>query len=174
MQQENYQRFNNSLLKVIEKVYGKLEYKNYFYLERGPYVMAAVVDENAISNEPLILKGNYIDLFDPALPCMKQKVVNPDEQAFLFNIDAVRKNKQPQVLASASRQYDEQIGKRSYSFTAKSPAETDNVMRILLPKVPKEIQVSVKDFIKEWDEDTHTLLLKFENDPDGVQVNIKW
>ena len=165
---------DHTLLKVIEKVYGKLEYKNYFYLERGPYVMAAVVDENAISNEPLILKGNYIDLFDPALPCMKQKVVNPDEQAFLFNIDAVRKNKQPQVLASASRQYDEQIGKRSYSFTAKSPAETDNVMRILLPKVPKEIQVSVKDFIKEWDEDTHTLLLKFENDPDGVQVNIKW
>ena len=165
---------DQTILKVIEQAYGKLDYKNHFYLERGPYVMVAVVDENAISNEPLTLKGNYIDLFDPNLPCLKEKVVNPDEQAFLFNIDAISKKKQPQVLASASRQYDEKIGKRSYSFTAKSPAETNNVMRILLPKEPKDIQVSCKEFTQAWDKDTHTLLLLFENNPDGVQVEIKW
>ena len=165
---------DQAILKVIEQAYGKLDYKNHFYLERGPYVMVAVVDENAISNEPLTLKGNYIDLFDPNLPCLKEKVVTPDEQAFLFNIDAISKKKQPQVLASASRQYDEKIGKRSYSFTAKSPAETNNVMRILLPKEPKDIQVSCKEFTQAWDKDTHTLLLLFENNPDGVQVEIKW
>ena len=165
---------DQAILKVIEQAYGKLDYKNHFYLERGPYVMVAVVDENAISNEPLTLKGNYIDLFDPNLPCLKEKVVNPDEQAFLFNIDAISKKKQPQVLASASRQYDEKIGKRSYSFVAKSPAETNNVMRILLPKEPKDIQVSCKEFTQAWDKDTHTLLLMFENKPDGVQVAIKW
>ncbi|MBR4922155.1 MAG: hypothetical protein IKY99_00850 [Bacteroidaceae bacterium] len=165
---------DQAILKVIEQAYGKLDYKNHFYLERGPYVMVAVVDENAISNEPLTLKGNYIDLFDPNLPCLKEKVVNPDEQAFLFNIDAISKKKQPQVLASASRQYDEKIGKRSYSFVAKSPAETNNVMRILLPKEPKDIQVSCKEFTQAWDKDTHTLLLMFENNPDGVQVAIKW
>ena len=137
---------DQAILKVIEQAYGKLNYKNHFYLERGPYVLASVVDESAISNEPLVLNGNYIDLFDPNLPVLKKKVVNPDEQAFLFDIDAVAKKKQPQVLASASRQYDEQIGKRSYSFIAKSPAETNNVMRILLPKEPKDIQVSARDF----------------------------
>ena len=165
---------DQAILKVIEQAYGKLDYKNHFYLERGPYVMVAVVDENAISNEPLTLKGNYIDLFDPNLPCLKEKIVNPDEQAFLFNIDAISKKKQPQILASASRQYDEKIGKRSYSFVAKSPAETNNVMRILLPKEPKDIQVSCKEFTQAWDKDTHTLLLMFENKPDGVQVAIKW
>ena len=165
---------DQAILKVIEQAYGKLDYKNHFYLERGPYVMVAVVDENAISNEPLTLKGNYIDLFDPNLPCLKEKVVNPDEQAFLFNIDAISKKKQPQVLASASRQYDEKIGKRSYSFVAKSPAETNNVMRILLPKEPKDILISCKEFTQAWDKDTHTLLLMFENNPDGVQVAIKW
>ena len=165
---------DQAILKVIEQAYGKLDYKNHFYLERGPYVMVAVVDENAISNEPLTLKGNYIDLFDPNLPCLKEKIVNPDEQAFLFNIDAISKKKQPQILASASRQYDEKIGKRSYSFVAKSPAETNNVMRILLPKEPKDIQVSCKEFTQAWDKDTHTLLLMFENNPDGVQVAIKW
>ncbi|MBR5194499.1 MAG: hypothetical protein IKW37_08935 [Bacteroidaceae bacterium] len=165
---------DQSILKVIEQAYGKLDYKNHFYLERGPYVLASVVDESDISKDPLILKGNYIDLFEPNLPVLNQKVVNPDEQAFLFNIDAVKNKKKPQVLASASRQYDEQTGKRSYSFIAKSPAETDNVMRILLPKQPKNVKVSAQTFTSEWDKATHTLLLQFENNPEGVQVNIEW
>ena len=165
---------DQSLLSVIEKAYGKLEYKNHFYLERGPYVLAAVVDENAVSSEPLQLNGSYIDLFDPKLPCLKQKTVNPGEQAFLFDIRAVSQKNRPQVLAAASRQSDESIGKKSYSFIAKSPAETDNVMRILLPKKPKEITASCSPFTSEWDEDTHTLLLQFENHPEGVQVKIEW
>ena len=165
---------DQAILKVIEQAYGKLDYKNHFYLERGPYVLASVVDESDISKDPMILKGNYIDLFEPNLPVLKQKVVNPDEQAFLFNIDAVKNKKKPQVLASASRQYDEQTGKRSYSFIAKSPAETNNVMRILLPKQPKNVKVSAQTFTSEWDKATHTLLLQFENNPEGVQVNIEW
>ena len=165
---------DQSLLSVIEKAYGKLEYKNHFYLERGPYILAAVVDENAVSSEPLQLNGSYIDLFDPKLPCLKQKTVNPGEQAFLFDIHAVSQKNRSQVLAAASRQSDEIIGKKSYSFIAKSPAETDNVMRILLPKKPKEITASCSPFTSEWDEDTHTLLLQFENHPEGVQVKIEW
>ena len=165
---------DESILKVIEQAYGKLDYKNHFYLERGPYVLASVVDENAVSSEPLQLHGNYIDLFDPTLPCLKQKTVNPGEQTFLFNIDAVKNKKQPQVLAAASRQSHEIIGKRTYSFIADSPADTDNVMRILLPKKPKEIELSTNQFTSQWDAETHTLLLQFENNPDGVQVNIKW
>ena len=168
------ERGDQSLLSVIEKAYGKLEYKNHFYLERGPYTLAAVVDENAVNSEPLQLNGNYIDLFDPKLPCLKQKIVNPGEQAFLFDINAVKKRNRPQVLASASRQSDESIGKRTYSFIAKSPAETDNVMRILLPKNPNGITVSSNQFTSEWDEKTHTLLLQFENNPEGVHVKIEW
>ena len=165
---------DQSLLSVVEKAYGKLEYKNHFYLERGPYVLAAVLDENAVSAEPLQLTGNYIDLFNPQLPCIKQKTVNPGEQAFLFDIDTVENKNRPQVLASASRQTDEVIGKRTYSYIAKSPAETDNVMRILLPKQPKGIMVSSNHFTSEWDDSTHTLLLQFENHPDGVQVKLEW
>ena len=161
------------LLKTIEQAYGKLDYKNHFYLERDPYVLASVVDESDISSEPLQLRGNYINLFDPKLPCLKQQTVKPGEQTFLFNIDKANK-KQPQVLASASRQYDEVIGKRSYSFTAKSPAETDNVMRVLLPREPRDIKASTSPFTSEWDADTHTLLLRFENNPDGIQVKIEW
>ena len=162
-----------ALLKQVESAYGQLEYKNHFYLERGTYVLAAVLDENAVSNEPLELKGHFIDLFDPKLPCMDVVKVNQGEQTFLFDIDAVKDAKRPQVLAAASRQYDEVVGKKSYAFIAKSPANTDNVMRILLPKKPKDVKVSV-DYQSEWDEETRTLLLQFENLPEGVKVELKW
>ena len=49
-----------------------------------------------------------------------------------------------------------------------------NVMRILLPKNPKGITVSSNQFTSEWDEKTHTLLLQFENDPEGVHIKIEW
>ena len=163
-----------ALLKQVESAYGQLEYKNHFYLERGPYVMAAVLDENAVSNEPLQLKGHFIDLFDPKLPCMDVVKVNPGEQTFLFDIDAVKDAKRPQVLAAASRQYDEVVGKKSYAFIAKSPANTDNVMRILLPKKPKNVEVSSNAFEMKWDAETRTLLLQFENLPEGVKVELKW
>ena len=167
------ERGDATLLKQVEAAYGQLEYKNHFYLERGPYVMAAVLDENAISNEPLQLQGHYIDLFDSKLPCMEVVKVNPGEQAFLFDIDAVKDAMRPQVLAAASRQYKEKVGECSFAFTAKSPANTDNVMRILLPKEPKKVKVAAT-YQSEWDAKTRTLLLQFENQPEGVQVEITW
>lgn len=163
------------LVDLLEKAYGHLDYKNSFYLERGPYVVASVVDEGLVSNEPLVISGGcYIDLFSPLLPIVRLKRVNPGEQAFLFDIAHVADRKRPQVLAAASRQYDEQVGRHSYSFVAKSPQNTDNVMRILLPRKPKTVEVGAEKSRYEWDKQSKTLLLKFDNSPEGIHVNIIW
>lgn len=164
-------------METVRQAYGKLEEKNSFYLERGPYVLASVVDENIVSNQPLTLKGLHIDLFDPTLPILKEKIVQPGEQAFLYDISKVTNKRKPQVLAAASRQYDETITAHSYSFIAKSPANTDNVMRIMLPKKPKNINLNPilnKSFKAEWHQPTKTLCLQFENNPDGVSVQLVW
>lgn len=164
------------LMETVREAYGKLDIKNSFYLERGCYTLAAVVDESEAGDSPLTLKGKFIDLFDPELPVLREKTVKPGEQAFLFDISRVKDKKQPQVLAAASRQYDEQRTANSYSFVAKSPAQTSNVMRILLPKKAKSVKVEgTKDCTWDWNSnDLNTLLLKFENNPDGVKVNITW
>lgn len=164
------------LMETVREAYGKLDIKNSFYLERGCYTLAAVVDESEAGDSPLTLKGKFIDLFDPELPVMREKTVKPGEQAFLFDISRVKDKKQPQVLAAASRQYDEQRTANSYSFVAKSPAQTSNVMRILLPKKAKSVKVEgTKDCTWDWNSnDLNTLLLKFENNPDGVKVDITW
>ena len=146
-------------------------YKNHFRLTRGPYELAAVLDEDAVSAEPLTLRGLFIDLFDPQLPVLRQKTIRPGEQAFLYNIASVADARRPHVLAAASRQYDEHVGPHSFSFVSKSPAETTNVMRILLPRKPRQIRVS-EAYESRWDKHSHTLWLTFENQPEGVSVEI--
>ncbi len=161
------------LMEAVEQAYGRLEQKNSFYLERGPYVLGAVLDENVTGSEPMRIRGRYIDLFDPKLPCLDEKVVQPGEQTFLYDLKKVKNRRRPQVLAAASRQYDEERTRHTYAFTAKSPANTDNVMRILLPQEPKSVDADVSSQ-SSWDETSHTLLLQFENRPDGVRVKIEW
>lgn len=171
----------NGVKRMYEEVAkaGKLEFKNNFYLERGVYDLIAVLDES-VSQDPFIHKGRLIDLFDPTLPVLYEKKVNPGEQAYLLNIDRVEGQKKPQVLASASRVYDEISKRKSYSFTAKSPLNTSNVMRVLLPSGPKQCTITdhegniLAEARWSWDGKSKTCLLNFENSPEGVKVKINW
>lgn len=125
------------------------------------------------------LEGLFIDLVDPTLPVLKEKLVAPGEQAYLYNLNEVKNKKQPKVLAAASRVYGETVRAKNYSFITKSPSKTQNVMRILLPSKPTEVMVLDNsqtniNFKSEWDAATNTCLLKFENFSEGVGVKIKW
>jgi len=158
---------------------GALTFKNSLYLARGPYDIVAVMDENA-DGKPYTVKGPVIDLFDPQLPILAEKVINPGEQALLYNVARVANKNIPQVLASASRIYDEKFAAGSYSFIAKSPVKTLNSARILLPGQPKQIVITdskaqiITDVKTSWDTSSKTLYLGFANSPDGIKVELKW
>ncbi len=172
---------DGEFLDVVKTMYerkagaGALSFKNNFKLERGVYDLVAVLDES-VSTEAYVMKGRLIDLFDPALTVYTSRSVQPGEQAFMLNVDRVHDKNKPQVLAAASKEYDETITPKSYSFVAKSPIETTNVSRVLLPKKPKSVTVGGEQKLEaaKWDKTTKTYLLEFENDPDGVAVEFKW
>ncbi|MEN6456400.1 MAG: hypothetical protein ABFD10_19265 [Prolixibacteraceae bacterium] len=176
---------DQEFVQVVKRLYetaanaGKFIEKNNFYLERGVYDLISVLDEG-VSADPYIQKGKLIDLFDPKLPVLQEKTVQPGEQAFLLNLDRVKNPEKPQVLAGASRIYDEMRTKTSYSFVAKSPLNTTNVMRVLLPAEPGKCLVSdhqgneVKEAVWEWNEESRTVLLNFENSPEGIKVELSW
>ncbi|QEC54187.1 hypothetical protein FRZ59_05785 [Anseongella ginsenosidimutans] len=158
---------------------GKLMIKNNFYLERGPYLVAAVMDEHQ-DKSSLTIEGPVIDLFDPELPVLAEKEVPPGTQTFLFALSAIDDMQRPQVLAAASRIYNEKSTADSYSFLTKSPEGSHNVMRILLPSAPSEVTISkagdhVKtEFSQEWDAVTNTLKLEFENSSKGINVHLRF
>lgn len=162
------------LLQTIEKAYGKqLQRKNNFQLDRGPYKLIAVLGENP-DRTPVELQGSFIDLYDPDLPVLDRKVVQPGDQAFLLDLKKVSHRRIPQILAAASRAEQEKRTSHSYSFVSKAPIHTTNAMRILLPAEPQNIEVIGSEYTKTWDKESKTLLLGFENDPDGVKVSIQW
>ena len=57
-----------------------------------------------------------------------------------------------------------------------SSVSTVNVSRILLPEAPESLKVNGVDALDPdcWDEASHTYLLRFDNDPDGVSVEFTW
>ncbi len=172
---------SQKLIDVVKGLYEsgkgqeKLAFKNNFYLQRGMFDLVAVLDES-VNDKPVTINGTLIDLFDPNLPVYQSKVTRPGEQGYFLNVDRVPNKKKPQVLAAASRAYNEQISGRTYSFVAKSPINTYNVARVLLPSRPKQVQVDGKEVLerKNWDSKSNTYLLQFENHPDGVAINIVW
>jgi hypothetical protein len=171
LQPNGHSAYVAAIRKAFEATAGKLEAKNSFYLERGAYVIASVMDES-VSEEPLTLKGEYIDLFDPELPVLQAKTVNPGEQAFLYDVQKIADKSKPSVLCGASRIYEETVMPNSYAFVAKSPAGTSSVTRAYLPAKPKKVTVNNAPGAYTWDTASRTCLLKFENSPDGVAVCI--
>ncbi len=157
---------DNSFLQLIkdacqQAVKGaKFKTKNNFILERGPYLISSVMDES-VSTQSLHLKGSFINLFNPTLPLLTEKLVAPGEQAYLYDLGKIKNRQQPKVLAAASRVYEEKVAAKSFSFITKSPSKTQNVMRILLPSKPTEVIIKDNnqakiDFKNLWDAATNT------------------
>lgn len=157
----------------------KLQVKNNFYLERGPYDIISVLDENP-NDQPYTVKGPVIDLFDPQLPVLAQKTVQPGEQSLLYDLHRAGDRSRPRVLATAARVYEAVVNGRTFTFTAKSPINTLNSMRVLLPARPVSVSVTdssgqpAGELNSSWDEISHTEYLGFGNSPDGIRVSIRY
>ena len=152
---------------------GKLELKNSFRLSRGPYELVAVLEES-VSDEPYVLEGRFIDLYDPQLPVFTRKEILPGTQGYFYNLD--KAGRAPKILAMAGRAYDAIRKGRTFSFIAKGPVETINASRILLPAKPTSVMVNSQETIDpaRWDEVGNTYFLSFDNDPEGVRIDIRW
>ena len=153
---------------------GEMKMKNSFCLERGPYTIAAVMDES-VSDEPLTITGTLVDLFDPKLPVYTSVQILPGHQGYFIDIDRVDHGK-AQVLAGSSRAEDEQRTGSSYSFTAKSPIDTDGISRVLLPEKPSSVTVNGEEVSDRasWDAGSSTCLITYANSPDGVKIASQW
>ena len=153
---------------------GEMNMKNSFYLERGPYTIAAVMDES-VSDEPLTVTGTLVDLFDPELPVYTSAQIMPGHQGYFIDIDRVDRSK-AQVLAGSSRAEEEHRSRSAYSFTAKSPIDTDGISRVLLPEMPSSVTVNGKEVFDSsgWDAGSGTYLLTYSNSPDGVKIAFQW
>jgi hypothetical protein len=148
--------------------------QNYLKLTRGPYVIAAVFDET--EPQRLMIRGWTVDLLDARLHVGARKALAPGEVALLRSFEP---GERPVVLASASRVTNIRPGKGEFAFDSAGPAGTTASTRIALPAAPKSVAISDgtgadQPFEREWHSRSKTLLLRYENLPDGVHVRITY
>ncbi|TLS52465.1 hypothetical protein FE782_10905 [Paenibacillus antri] len=149
--------------------------KNYFLLHRGPYVIAAVLDES-VSPEPLVLNGMYVNLFDPNLSVTEHIEISPGDNALLYDLNSVPVAEEPSVIAASSRTEQLSSTHAEYSFTAKGPERVQAVACIRSKKKPASVRLehagTQKEMAFTWHEQCRTLHLQYPNHPDGVTITL--
>jgi hypothetical protein len=142
-------------------------------LHRGPYVIAAGLDETDAPASKT-LKGRFIDLFDPGLAVETEATVKPGDRVLLMDMDRLDL-KHPRVLASASKITGETNEGGRLRFHSEGPLNTQAATRIALPHAPVSATaegVPAGALKRTWDPDSKTLLLQYPNSPDGVWVEV--
>jgi hypothetical protein len=157
----------------IEAAGGKFLERNSFVLRRGPYVIAATLSES-VSDEPLRLKGRYVDLLDPRLAVRPEVVVPPGQQAWLLDLDRATV-KAPAVLAAAGRIERTSQTSAQFAYSISSPSGVKTSARLLLPARPKKLALDGQPGGEmTWDEATKTALIRHPGNPKPIEVTIDY
>ena len=144
---------------------------NYMILRRGEYVIASGLDETKDMTIKTI-SGTFIDLFDDKLNIKNKIEIAPSSRIFLKDIS---KYKSPAILASSSKILNIKHNKNQISFTTEGPDKTIGNTRILLPQEPKTITNSLDIKTEQiWDNESKTLLLRYENEIDPFTIYVNW
>ena len=152
--------------------------KNYISLRRGDYLITAVMDEGK-TDEPVVHKGLFVDMLDPALPVIREKTVRPNEYAVLFDLDRIREKKN-EILGTSIRAEEFRADANGFMFKGRG-AKCEAVVRLKLETKPSEVEATLVpaegDSVPQeipvsfvWEEDGGTLLLSFRNEPGLVEI----
>ncbi|HOJ34261.1 MAG TPA: hypothetical protein PKY35_11900 [Candidatus Hydrogenedentes bacterium] len=150
--------------------------QNYLKVQRGPYVVAAVLEETNESRSPLILEGEYVDLWELDLPIVTRVKLEPGDKALLYDLSFIKRSgTEAKVIAAGARVREEKCKKGSLSFITRGPTDTRGVVRAFIPKEPKEVVTEpVTDVSQSFDPKSCTLLLKFPNSADNLHFVVRW
>jgi hypothetical protein len=133
---------------------------NYLLLRRGPYVIAAGLDES-IGGDAKVLKGRWVNLFDPQLKVQTEIQLAPRSRYFLLDLDAAPK-RDGSLLASAGKTLPIKGAKNSW--VSEGVANTPSVVLLAAKKAPQSVKLggqSITTF--EYSAKEGLLWVRFEN-----------
>jgi hypothetical protein len=142
-------------------------------LRRGPYVVAAGLDESDAQNHPYVLRGRFIDLFDSKQIPTVNPELPPASRKLLVDLAVAERDGKPRIVAAACRIRDVVTTGRKLSFGADGIADTTAVVTIYLPKKPGEVRLGGKAMDKgQYHYENHLLHIEFLNSTDEIPVEI--
>lgn len=146
---------------------------NALVLRRGPYLVAAGLDESVAQAKPYSIHGRLIPLFDADLPLVKEFDVTFGRRALLLDLDAAPKNWEG-VVAAACRVRDQSVSGDSIRFRADGIEGSHAVVCVALSAAPRDVTLNGNTVEKQsYGYADGILRLSFVNSAQSVAVEIK-
>jgi hypothetical protein len=117
---------------------------NYLLLRRGPYIVAAGLDES-IEGDARVLNGRFVNLFDSALRVENTISLTPGSRFLLLDLDeAARADRWQKVrlLASACKAYPMQHEGDACSMMVEGVGDTEAILLFRAPKRPSKVTLA--------------------------------
>jgi hypothetical protein len=144
---------------------------NYLLLRRGPYVLAAGLDES-VAGEPKTIRGRLVNLFDPELRVQQAMTLAPGSRFFLVDLDAVR-GRQPQVIASACKALTGKRSARALSMTVEGVVNTPAVVLLRAPTTPRSVTLAGQPLASyEYAAEGRLLWIRFTNEAGPRELTV--
>jgi hypothetical protein len=144
---------------------------DYILLRRGPFVIAAGLDES-IAGEPHALHGRFVNLFDSELRVLTDVSIVPGSRWFLLDLDQAHTGK-THLLASACKALPQKSDRDQISFTVEGVGGTTAIMLLESAKAPQKMTLDGKPLTTfEYSAKERLLWVHFQNDasPHGLAV----
>jgi hypothetical protein len=146
---------------------------NYLLLRRGPYVLAAGLDESVVG-EPKTIHGRLVNLFDPDLRVQDAVTLTPGSRFFLVDLDTLG-GSQPQVVASACKALPGKRGAHLFSMTVEAVVDTPTVVLLRLPKAPRSVTLAGQPLTSfEYAAADRLLWIRFTNEASPRELTIAY
>lgn len=147
--------------------------KNYLLLRRGPYVIAAGLDES-IAGAPRTLSGRFVNLFDATLRVQTNIVINPGSRQFCLDLDLAQTGK-THLLASACKALLKQNTRAQVSFTVEGVGQTPAILLLESVRAPKSVILDGKNLETfEYSAKEHLLWIHFANESTPRNLVVKY
>lgn len=146
-------------------------------LRRGPYVIAAGLDEGIPGKEATTLHGRFVDLFDENVPVRTSIALAPGMRDVLYDLSYDPTPAGPRIVAAACRISGEQYAAGRLDFNADGIVDTNAVVRIQMRRKPVSVSIDGKALDQgasqgEYETDGDTVLLRFANSVQPLKVSI--
>ena len=150
----------------------KWNVSNALVLRRGPYVVAAGLDESIANPQPTVVHGKLVPLFDENLPIVDSYEIKEGTRQLLLDLSTLPKGKVG-VVAAACRVRDETVTNESITFRADGLEGSHAVVCIAMTLAPKSVTVDGVTLTPDaYDYADDTLRVRFTNSADGAKVMV--
>lgn len=142
---------------------------NHLLLQRGPYVIAAGLDES-VEAPSRVLKGRFVNLFDAALPVLETVTLKPGSRWLLLDLDKVP-GRDARVLAAGTAAMPVKSARGEFRFVVEGVAKTQANVLVRCPEAPRTVTIDGEPHTDYKHDAARGLLwIRFANEPRPREV----